>query len=394
MLPRARLRCLLYALLCTFGLAGWQALTVRYNYGGNWTGLYCTGSGIEAIPPELRSENIYIFPNSGYDGQSYHLVAHDPAMVRGFSSLLDDARLRYGRILVPGLAYLLAFGQDRAVDPAYLCVVWVSILLGSYWLGRYALYQGYPAWFALLFALVPAVLISVDRLTVDVALAACVVGFARYTQEQLSWRLYAVLAAAGLVRETGLLLVAAYCISLASERQFRRAAWFATAAIPALSWQILVRFRTPPYRYGFVSIDLFMGMLNRVVRPFPYPFGGPVKALAIGLDLLALAGIALALGWALQRAFARARKPVTIAAYLFALLAITLSQAGAWSEVYAFGRTLTPLVLLSALDGLSIGSLVPALSILAIDPRIGLQWSGQIVNVARGAARLALGLGW
>ncbi|HME08208.1 MAG TPA: hypothetical protein VKG25_14225, partial [Bryobacteraceae bacterium] len=60
----------------------------------------------------------------------------------------------------------------------------------------------------------------------------------------------------------------------------------------------------------------------------------------------------------------------------------------------AFGRTLTPLVLLSALDGLSIGSLVPALSILAIDPRIGLQWSGQIVNVARGVARLALGPGW
>ena len=24
----------------------WQALTVRYNYGGNWTGLFCTGASL------------------------------------------------------------------------------------------------------------------------------------------------------------------------------------------------------------------------------------------------------------------------------------------------------------------------------------------------------------
>ena len=44
----------------------------------------------------------------------------------------------------------------------------------------------------------------------------------------------------------------------------------------------------------------------------------------------------------------RAWSPVTIAVYLFALLTIALSTPAAWAEVYAFGRALTPLVLLAA----------------------------------------------
>ena len=40
--------------------------------------------------------------------------------------------------------------------------------------------------------------------------------------------------------------------------------------------------------------------------------------------------------------------------------------------------------LLSALDGLAIGRLMPAFAMLAVDPRIGLQMGGQILNVARG----------
>jgi hypothetical protein len=43
-------------------------------------------------------------------------------------------------------------------------------------------------------------------------------------------------------------------------------------------------------------------------------------------------------------------------------------------------------VLLSALDGLTVGSVIPALAMLALDPRIGLQVGEQILNVARGIA--------
>ena len=89
----ARLRCLALALVCTAGLWVWQALTVRFSYGGNWTALYCTGALFQHAPPALDSENIYLFPNStGYDGQIYHYMAHDPFFRRGFSSSMNAPR--------------------------------------------------------------------------------------------------------------------------------------------------------------------------------------------------------------------------------------------------------------------------------------------------------------
>ena len=72
-MPANRTRCVVFALLCTASLALWQALTVHFSYGGNWTALYCTGALFKPPPDELRPEHIYIFANSnGYDGQVYH----------------------------------------------------------------------------------------------------------------------------------------------------------------------------------------------------------------------------------------------------------------------------------------------------------------------------------
>jgi len=85
------------ALLCLGCLAAWQALTVHYSYGGNWTALFLTGTQLKEVPPALQSENIYLFQNSGYDGQFYHYIAHDPFFQRNFSPYFDNARFRYRR---------------------------------------------------------------------------------------------------------------------------------------------------------------------------------------------------------------------------------------------------------------------------------------------------------
>ncbi len=330
----------------------WQALTVHYSYGGNWTALFCTGALFKAPPPALQSEKIYLFPNSfGYDGQLYHYIAHDPLFTRGFSTSVDTPRYRYRRILVPGMAFLLALGQDRAIDAAYIFVVAGFIFLGAYWLSRMAVLAGHSAAFGLLFGAVPAVLVSVDRLTVDVALAACCVGFALYVREQSPYKLYAVLLTAALARETGLLLIAAYVIYLLGKRRFRNAMVFSTAAVPAGCWYIFVQLHTAAADPGLVSLALLTGFIHRVLHPYPYAFFAAIAALASSLDLLALAGISGAMVWVFYRGFRRAWTPVTVAIYLFAILMAVLSKGDAWSEVYAFGRTLTPLLLLSALDG-------------------------------------------
>jgi hypothetical protein len=378
--------CLLVALLATALMASWQALDVRYSYGGNWTGLFCAGSFTRDDSPTLH-EKIYRLPGShGYDGQFYHLVAHDPFFRRGLASSIDSPRYRYGRILVPGLAYLLAFGQDSIVDAAYIGLVWLCVFAGTYWLARYAVLRGYPAWLGFVFAATPAVLVSIDRLTVDIALAACCAGFALFVEEGSPGKLYAVLVLAGLTRETGLLLVGAWCIWLAAGRRWRDAALFATAGIPTLGWLFFVRLHTPAHEFETVSLALFSGLASRFLHPFPYP-GGPVRTLAIGLDYLALIGIAVTLAWAFGRAWVRAWSPVAVALYLFALLTIALSTPAAWDEVYAFGRALTPMLMLAVADGLSANTIGPVLFTLLPDPRIGLQMGGQILNVVHGLFR-------
>ncbi len=360
-------------------MLAWQALTVRHNYGGNWTALFRTGE-LFSPPAELEAEHIYRFAGPGYDGQFYHYIAHDPLISRNFAKSIDAPRLRYRRIFVPALAFVLAFGQDRAIDFAYVATFALSVFLGSYWLSRFALAQGFPAAWGLLFCLAPAVPISAERLTVDAALAAFCTGFALYLQKRSDVKLYAVLTAAALIRETGLLLTAGCVLFLVGTRDFRRAILFSTAVIPALCWYLFVDLHTAPESDSFFSPALFSGFIRRIGSPFPFPFTGPAAPILWVLDLLALAGIGAGLAWAIYRAFGHSWTPVTVTIWLFAALTVTLSSADAWSEVNAFGRTLTPLVLLSALDGLATGSMLPVYAMLAVDPRIGIQLAAQILS--------------
>src|SRR5262249_31926227 len=136
---------LLVAALGAIAAFGWQFLVVHSQYGGNWTGLYYTGDRYPP-PPEL-AETIWVHPNStGYDGQFYHYIAHDPLMRRGFDRAIDAPRLRYRRILVPAVANLLAFGQDRFVDGAYIGLIGASVFLGILWMSRMAQVHKISPW--------------------------------------------------------------------------------------------------------------------------------------------------------------------------------------------------------------------------------------------------------
>ena len=141
----------------------------------------------------------------------YHYIAHDPWITRGAVTAMDDPALRYRRILVPALAWALALGRDSAIHAAYFAVILGFVFLGVYWLARAMLIQGrHPAW-GLMFVLMPAALVSMDRMTVDVALAALTVGFVLYSSDEgPRWKLLLILACAALARETGLLLTAGY----------------------------------------------------------------------------------------------------------------------------------------------------------------------------------------
>lgn len=362
-------------MLCCALALGWQTLLVTWHYDGNWTALFYTGD-YGRIPPELASEGIYRLPGSaGYDGQFYHYIAHDPFLNRGMDDYVDNPRLRWRRILVPFLAWTAAAGQSRWVDPAYFAVTLAWVFLGAYWLSRYCRICGHhPAW-GLAFLLVPAVLVSIERMTIDTALAALTIGFALYAEAEPSWKLYPVLVLAPLARETGLLLVFAWCAWLLVRKDWKRALTYSTAIVPFLGWLAFLSARTAPDLTPWCSWLPLSGIITRTLHPIQYPVTGLWYAVAAATDYLAVFGIWTAFGFAVAALALRPRKltPMEAAAAAFAVLLAFLARPDIWTEAYAFGRTLSPLLVLLALAGMARGQWWALAPLGLVLPRIAAQ---------------------
>lgn len=387
---RPRTACALYALLGVLAVGCWQAATVHFNFGGNWTALFCTGDA-RKVPPELAAST-YIFKSStGYDGQFYRYIAHDLWLQKGWWKYQDAPQLRYGRILVPALAWLLAAGQPRYIDAAYVLVVLLSVFLGIYWLGRYAAFHGRsPAW-GLGFLLIPATLISIDRLTVDATLMALCAGFVWYVKRDSPVRLYVVLVLAGLTRETGLLLTGACSIYAFWNHRWRIALLLATATLPAFAWYTFVAAEVVPggVRYSVVVPEwLFqfplVGVAMKLFQPEPYPFAPFLTHLVQVVDAIALCGFLLALGLALWGLWRWRFDQEQWAAIAFILLTAVVSAPSFWGNVYNYARPFSPLVFLVGLRALTGGSLWLLAPIALIDLRIAAQLAPQIGQVLRG----------
>jgi hypothetical protein len=373
----------------------WQATTVHFNYGGNWTGLFWTGDA-RPVPPELAANTFIFKSGTGYDGQFYRYVAHDPWFQKGLWRYYDTVRWRSWRILVPALAWLVACGQPRYIDAAYMAVILLFVGLGTYWLGRYAASYGrHPAW-GLGFLLLPATLISIDRLTIDIALAALCVGFVWYSRRESTVGLYVVLVLAGLVRETGLLLVAAGCLHELWNRRWRRAALFATAALPTLAWFRIVAVQTAHahrhvhgYDFGGLAAPWFfdyplVGIFMALFRAEPYPVAPPLLQVVQAVDVLALCGFLFALALAVWGLWRRRLDREQWVALCFVALALVLSVPGYWRHVYSYGRPLSPLLFVVGLRVFAEARWWVLVPILLMDLRMAVQMSPQILGILRG----------
>lgn len=374
---------ILVAALCVLAVFAWQAFAVHYNYGGNWTGLYCIGDRLAQAPG--LTERLWLFPDAyGYDGQFYHLIAHDPWQKRGFDRFVDSPRIRFRRILLPGLAHLVAGGRDRYVDAAYLGLMLLSIFLGTFWAARYAGLHGLTPWLGAVFLLAPAVLVSIDRLTVDAALACLCAGFVLFLETNPGWPLYLVLLAAPLARETGLVLPAAYVAALVWKRQFRRAAVFATAALPAAAWFVRISATTQPDQTTWLRAWPLAGFAERILHPYPNHFTWAANLAATLLDYAALAGMGLAIVWAVMLVRARLAEPASIAILGFWAMAVFAGPSEVWSEAYAFGRVFSPLLVLLAWAAIPQRQWAMALPLLLVAPRVMLQMAPEALRVVKG----------
>ncbi len=383
----------------------WQTATVQFNYSGNWTALFCTGDDRPA-PSFPALQPTYRFPHSpGYDGQHYRAVAHDPWMTNRLADRgIDDPRVRYQRILLPALAYGTAFGRQEWIDTAYLAWIAASIGLGVFWAARFAAHAGWPVPWGLAFALLPANLVAMDRAVVDGLFCTLVAGAVWYARTG-SWRLYLVLAALPLTRETGFIPVAAAILAAVMARRWRQASGALAALAPAILWYRYVHARTPDagYRYRLFTAADWVALLT------PYPATTPLRELVLAADIAAWAGIVLlfavtagstvqwleTLGRTIGRALrmpGSARFPSLTDERTFAQLAaagltlIGLSlfvvYSDHWTHVYSFGRVHSP-VLIFGLAASRTPSRWLLTSLALMVPRTLMQLAPQALGIAR-----------
>ncbi|SRR5579883_154665 len=365
--PSQRKLCFAWACLAALLALGLVCASVQFRFHGNWTGLFCVGAQ-ERIPPNLRAR-LFVFPeSSGYDGQFYYYIACDPFR-QGYANYLDAPQLRYRRILVPLGAWALGLGNPAAIPFAYVAIVLLSVLLGAYWTGRFT---NRPRW-GLGFLCLPAVLISLDRMVVDGTMAALTAGFAVYSTRQRGWKLYVVLALGALVRETGFLLAAAFCLWVLWERQWRRALWFATAVIPSLLWTAFIDSRIPSERIPAFTWLPLRTWIEAFLHPLTYPALPIPSWLLPALDRLGLIGGLAAIVFSVRTG----KGPVRVAAVLFGALAAWHGLPGTWLDGYGYTRSFGPLFLLVALDGNPIPAALPL-------PRVLLQLAGQFARAMFG----------
>jgi len=240
------------------------------------------------VPPDMAA-GTYRFENTGYDGQYYRYLAHDPSLQKGYSRYVDWPQMRFRRLLVPLAAWVLALGQNSWIDPAYIAVEMFFVGLGVYWCSRLLARHGRSPLWGFLFVAVPATLASFDRMLVDGPLTALFAGFLLYCEEEDWTRVWVLAMLAALTRDTGLLLGAALVTDRLLHSDWRRAIWYACSAAPAAVWYAYLAARLP--RDGPVAILAApaWGLLRRLFWFRPY-FDPRVQPLIRVTDVLAVLG--------------------------------------------------------------------------------------------------------
>jgi hypothetical protein len=357
-----------YALLAVTAVFVWQSANVRFNYGGEWNALFLAGDRFET-PAALAAETIPQLPDSdGYDGQFYHYIAHDPLLTKGLAMSVDDPGLRWRRILVPGLAALLAVGQSNYVDGAYLLVIYLCLGCGVFWLSLLAMHYGrHPVW-GLCFVAIPAAAISVERLTVDVALAAITVGYCFYALRWRSAPTWLLLALAPLARETGVALLAVHAAYAFAAQRWRELTAAILCGVPFLAWALYVASMTAPSDSAWLGLP-FWGLIARSIDVLPLPLSGSQALVAMTLDYAGVVGVWVALIQSVMLLWPHLKSgppfaatpphpsqgreplvsglspsmgPVEWGVAFFALAAVLLGSPKVWAGSYAFGRVLSP----------------------------------------------------
>jgi len=361
----------------------WLGADVQLADSGHLNGLFYTGSQVPLPPGSIADHTWRVRDAKGYDGQFYHLIAHDPLNRRSYLRFVDSARYRWRRIAIPALAFALGAGHEEAVDIAWVLIELLFVFLGARWLALYAESLGQPPLIGLAFLAVPGVAISLDRMLVDLPLVALTIGVFWFEKRNSRAALYTALAFAPLVRETGLLLIAAWCVCSFLRRDRRAVVAGLACTLPAAAWFLYVAIKTSPDPEPLVNLIPLAGLVEWTVHALREPVAswGP-RANAL-LESFALIGIWLAVALS-ARVLWKARTAIReipfpdMTAVVFALFAAMIGYQDIWATAYGLGRTLSPFLVALAVIALRERAWVWAVPVLSVVPRVALQMGAEL----------------
>jgi hypothetical protein len=194
---------------------------------------------------------------SGYDGQFYWVLAHDPLLVHN-STLIQMSPFSPGiqRLAYPLLAAILALGRASALPAALLAVNVISVLAITAAVASFARSRGRSVWWSLAVGLSPGLLMAVLRdLSDPLALAALAGGLIAWERGR-RWSAAGLLTLAALAREPMILALGgvgleATILGFRQRRDRRALAALARRVWPVLvvpgtiffAWQLYIRLR-------------------------------------------------------------------------------------------------------------------------------------------------------
>jgi hypothetical protein len=183
----------------------------------------------------------YVHHGFGYDGQFFYYLAHDPLLrAADPQAFLDHPAYRYGRILYPALAWLVALGRPEALPWAMLGLNLVAALVGTAATVALLRSLGARPVLALGFAFSPAIVLGlIADLAEPTSLALVAVGLALYLRDRHRAAGLA-LALATLAREVTALVPLGFAAHAAARRQWRRAAVYALPLALPVAWHLWV----------------------------------------------------------------------------------------------------------------------------------------------------------
>lgn len=236
-------------------VASGYGMVMRYSareFDGNYTGLLrISEEGFDRSPllagrADVR-RTLVLLPNEGYDGQFMYFAAFDPLLRRfrdepgRYRAVVDAPPYRFGRIGFPWLVRAVAGARWDWYPAVMMGLVLMGVAASAAGVARLAQLSGMSALWGGLVLAVPGFWQSARVLLPEpVAAAALLLGYLCVVQRRI--RLAAVLLAASLlVRETGVVCVAALVafaprVVLAGRDRW----WLAAAAVPLVAWRLYV----------------------------------------------------------------------------------------------------------------------------------------------------------